>query len=304
MNLLVTGAWYEANKYITELEAIGHHVQFLQWEKDPLLCEYEWVEGVVCSWLFKYHPIEQFVNLRYIQLTSAGTDHVPVEYIKEHSIRFHNARGVYSIPMAEYAVSGVLQLYKQARRFTENQQNHRWEKIRELPELYGKTVSIVGCGSVGKECAKRFRAFGCRVVGIRKHMIHDPQIQYFDVIESVDSLDRILSEADILILAVPLTKETRHLIGSKQLLKLKKSSVIVNLARGAIVDTDALIRTLKEKGILGVVLDVFEEEPLPYDSPLWNMEHVILTPHNSFVGEGNQERLGQLIMRRIMEYNH
>lgn len=118
------------------------------------------------KWNIFVTSIEKFKNLRYIQLTSAGYDRVPLDYVKEHQIEIHNARGVYSIPMAEFAISGVLQLYKQARFFDNNQKNHQWIKHRGLLELNEKTVCIVGCGSVGTECAKHFAAFGCQVVGI------------------------------------------------------------------------------------------------------------------------------------------
>ena len=104
MNLLITGAWQEAKKYIETIEKMGHQVQFLQFEKDALPCDYEWVEGIIGNGLFLFHPIEKFKNLKYIQLTSAGFDRVPMDYVKEHKIVINNARGVYSAPMAEYAV--------------------------------------------------------------------------------------------------------------------------------------------------------------------------------------------------------
>ena len=126
MNLLVTGAWSDSKNCIAELETMGHTVTIMQYEKDELPCSYEWVEGVVCNGLFLTHPIEKFTNLRYIQLTSAGFDRVDMDFVKSHGIEIHNARGVYSIPMAEFAICGVLQLYKQAAFFRENQRKHLW----------------------------------------------------------------------------------------------------------------------------------------------------------------------------------
>ena len=116
MNLLITGAWHGAQEHIAEIEAMGHEVRFLQWEKDEIV-DPDWVEGVIGNGLFLHHPIESFPNLQYIQLTSAGFDRVPMDYVKAHGIEIHNAKGIYSIPMAEYAVAGVLQLYKQSRFF-------------------------------------------------------------------------------------------------------------------------------------------------------------------------------------------
>ena len=318
MNLLVTGAWHEAREYTGELENLGHKVQMLQWEKDPLPCAYEWVEGMICNGLFLHHPIELFPNLRYIQLTSAGYDRVPLDYIDSHGIELHNARDVYSIPMAEHAVSGVLQLYRQTRVFDRNQREHRWEKIRNLSELYGKTVCIVGCGSVGTECAKRFHAFGCRVIGVSRHTVQRLQtpyskytspgldnsgnVIYYNDFESIlpdDSIDRILPETDIMIISIPLTEKTWHLIDHNKLVRLKKSTIVVNLARGAIIDTEALRSALQDGYISGAVLDVFEEEPLSKEDPFWGMDNVILTPHNSFAGEGNTKRLSHLILENI-----
>lgn len=294
MNLLITGAWSGAKENIEKLESMGHKVCFLQFEKDELPCTYEWVEGAICNGLFISHSIEKFVNLKYIQLTSTGFDRVPMDYVKEHGIIINNARGVYSIPMAEFAVLGVLQLYKQAKFFRQNQQNHKWEKHRGLMELFGKTVCIVGCGNVGTECAVRFNAFGCKVVGVDlfpREDVNYPEMFF------LSKLDEILPEADMVVLTLPLTDETKHLMNKERLALLKNTAVLVNIARGAVVDTEALIEALPNIG--GAVLDVFEEEPLRADSLLWNMENVILTPHNSFVGEGNKDRLTKVVFDNL-----
>ena len=294
MNLLVTGAWSDGKNCITELEVMGHTVVFMQYEKDELPCSYEWVEGVVCNGLFLSHPIEKFTNLRYIQLTSAGFDRVDMDYVKAHGIEIHNARGVYSIPMAEFALSGVLQLYKQAAFFRENQKRHLWEKHRGLLELAGKKVMIVGCGSVGNECAKRFAAFGCEVTGVDLFPRED---SLYSKILPLDKLDDTLITADIVVLTLPLSEQTRHLMNDNKLSLQKDGAVLVNIARGAIVDTEALIKHIDRLG--GAVLDVFEEEPLIDNSPLWDKPNVILTPHNSFVGEGNGERLRENISTNL-----
>ena len=294
MNLLVTGAFNWTEKELDMLHKLGHKTVFMQQEKSPLPCDAAWVEGIIGNGIFLSHPIEQFTSLKYIQLTSAGFDRVPMDYVKEHGIEIHNARGVYSIPMAEFAVSGVLQLYKQSRYFYKNQKAHKWEKHRGLLELFGKNVCIVGCGSVGTECAKRFKAFGCNVVGVDIKPYHNEE---YDIIFSLESLDDVLKDADVIILTLPLTDETKHLMNDARFSALKESAVIVNMARGAVIDTQAMIEALPKIG--GAVLDVFEEEPLDEHSPLWDMENVILTPHNSFVGEGNRERLSENIFSNL-----
>lgn len=294
MNLLVTGAWSDGKNCIAELEAMGHTVTFMQYEKDKLPCSYEWVEGVICNGLFLTHPIEQFTNLLYIQLTSAGFDRVDMDYVKVHGIEIHNARGVYSIPMAEFALCGVLQLYKQAAFFRENQCNHLWEKHRGLQELAGKNVLIVGCGSVGNECAKRFKAFDCKVTGVDLFPRED---SLYSEMLPLDKLDNALKQADIVVMTLPLTEQTKYLIDNRKLSLMKDGATLVNIARGAIVNTDALLNHIDR--FTGVVLDVFEEEPLNENSPLWDKPNIILTPHNSFVGDRNAERLREFIIKNL-----
>lgn len=295
MNLLLTGAWAQAKENIKELENLGHNIVFMQYEKDKLPCEYDWVEGVVCNGLFLHHQIEKFTNLRYIQLTSAGFDRVPMDYVKANNIEIHNARGVYSAPMAEFAISGVLQLYKQVEFFRENQRNHVWEKHRGLLELTDKNVLVVGCGSVGNECAKRFRAFDCNVYGVDLYPRED---EFYKAIYPLDELKNAIQLADIIVLTLPLTEQTKYLINEKKFSLMKQGAVLVNIARGAVVDTDALLRNIGKLG--GAVLDVFEEEPLSDNSPLWDNKKILLTPHNSFVGEENQNRKKKIITENLV----
>lgn len=295
MKFLVTGAWSDAKKCIFEIEKMGHTVVFMQYEKEELPCEYDWVEGAICNGLFLYHDVQKFTNLKYIQLTSAGYDRVPIDYIKAHNIEINNARGVYSIPMSEFAIASVLQFYKQSRLFYYNQKVRKWEKRRDLQELTDKIVCIIGCGSVGVECAKRFNAFGCNVIGVDVVALKSKN---FKKIYPINDLNEILKKADVVILTLPLTGQTHHLINKDNLALLKRGCVLVNIARGKIIDTYALIDFLNQKKLYAA-LDVFEEEPLAENSPLWNMDNVILTPHNSFVGDFNSNRLHDLIIEKL-----
>ena len=296
MKLLVTGAWNDAQSHIDELKAHGAHVLFMQQEKDELPCDPSEIEGVICNGLFLHHDIHEFTSLKYIQLTSAGFDRVPLDYIKEHKIEIHNARGVYSVPMAEHAVMGVLDLYRRSSYYDNNKKNHTWQKRRDLRELNGKTVMIYGCGSVGTECAKRFKAFGCRLIGI------DPFIRQSDDFEAIGNLNDsvlYLPDADIVIITVPLTEETHHFFNKEMIGMMNCEAVLVNISRGQTVDTSALIDALKSNKLYGAVLDVFESEPLSEDSPLWDMENAVITPHISFIGDGNSERLWKCIENHL-----
>ena len=296
MRLLLTGAWRSAPAQLPALEALGHEVRYLPQEKDPLPCPPDWVEGVVCNALFLHHPAEEFSSLRFVQLTSAGLDRVDPEALRRRGVRLCNARGVYSVPMAEFALAGVLSLYKQSRFFAERQRARVWEKRRDLRELCGRSVTVLGCGSVGTECAKRFAAMGCRVRGVDLFPREDAQ---YEAMLPLEELDGLLPETEILLLTLPLTPETRGLLNAARLALLPEGAVAVNLARGAVADEAALIAALQSGRLGGAVLDVFETEPLPASSPLWGMENVVLTPHNSFVGDGNEARLSELIMNNL-----
>ena len=295
MNLLITGAWPEAKEHIAEIERMGHKVAFLQQEKEQLPCAYEWVEGVICNGLFLHHPISLFTNLRYIQLTSAGYDRVPMKEVERRRIKIHNARGVYSIPMAEFAMAGVLELYKDMAQFRKQQERHEWIKNRKIRELAGSKVVIVGCGSVGTECAKRFKAFDCQVTGVDMIVREAP---WYDEIVEIGEIDQELQEADVVVLTVPLTEDTRGLINEKRLNLIGEHGILVNIARGGIIDQKALGEWNGR-----AVLDVFEEEPLEENSCLWEKERIIVTPHNSFVGSGNGKRLADKIIGNLSMYS-
>ena len=295
MKFLITGAVTCAENLLIELENSGHKPVFMQNESDELPEDAVNFDGVFCNALFLHHPIENFKNLKYIQLTSAGLDRVPMDYVNEKGIKIFNARGVYSVPMAEFALAGVLSLYKQMPFFRDNQKVHRWEKHRGLLELFGKFVLIVGCGNVGTECAKRFLAMGCRIEGVD---IAPIQSSFYENTYSLEQIDIALERADIVILTLPLALETCGLFDENKFEKMKTGAVIVNISRGAVIKEKALITALKTK-LGGAVIDVFENEPLDCKSSLWEMENAILTPHNSFVGEGNKKRLETVILQNL-----
>lgn len=293
MNVLVTGAFQLNSKELAELETAGHRVFVHPDERIPVE-QPERYEAVVCNGLFLYNPIERFTNLRLIQLTSAGLDRVPLDYVRAHGIELHNAAGVYSVPMAEFAIGGILQLYKQSRFFAANQAQHKWEKHRGLLELSGKRACILGCGDVGREIAKRLKAFDCRITGVNRTVRVLPD---FDEVLPLDKLAETAAACDILACCIALTPKTRGIVSEEIFDCLHDGAVFVNVARGALADEAALTKWLQNGG--RAVLDVFEEEPLPETSPLWDMEDVVLTPHNSFVGDGNRTRLWETIKENL-----
>lgn len=264
-------------------------------EEKPYDTDFSDIDAVFCYRFFCHNDIARFPNLKYIHTTSSGIDHMPLEYIRAHGIRLCNARGAYSVPMAEYALGGVLQLYKAAPLFRDRQQAHVWQRFGTIRELGGRQVTLLGAGSVAAECAKRFSAMGCRCVGLCRHP--DPGAAYFADQRSIGELDAVLPETDILLLTLPLTEETRGLMDARRFALLKEGAVFVNIARGGIADAEALVQSLRSGRLSGAVVDVAEPEPLPADSPLWDAPNLLLTPHNSFIGEHNPRRLFELVYR-------
>ena len=293
--LLLTGAFKFSREQLSNLEPLGYEIVFVQDERKALNIDVSDIDAVVCNSLFIYNDIKEFKNLRIIQLTSAGLDRVPLDYINEKGIQLFNARGVYSIPMAEWVTLKILEIYKKSRVFYKNQVQHKWEKQRNLLELTDKTAAIIGYGNVGKEIAKRLKAFGVTVISVDKQVKED---EYIDEAILIDDIDAALEKSDIIVLTMPLTDETKHLINEEKIKVIKDDAVLINVSRGEIIDETALIESLNKDKFLGVALDVFEEEPLS-ESPLWDFEQVIITPHNSFVSDKVKERLFELMIENL-----
>ncbi len=299
MKLLMTGAFNCTEEQKVNIENLGCEIMFHKMENEPLNEDMFTADGVICNGLFLHNDIDNFPNLKFIQLTSAGLDRVPVERINEKGIVLKNARGVYSVPMAEWAISGVLALYKNLDKFLENQKNYSWIKERNIREMSGDSVLVVGCGSVGTECAKRFKAFGMKVLGAD---IFNCQNDIYDEFYLIDDINTALNKADVVILTLPLTEETKYFFDKDRFVHFKDGAILVNIARGAVINEKDMIENLKIGKLGGAVLDVFETEPLNENSEMWEMTNVIITPHNSFVSSKNQERLFNVVYKNVREY--
>lgn len=296
MNILITGALKNESALFTEIENLGYDIFYQQQETDELIIDPKLIDIVICNSFFLYHNIEEFINLKVIQLTSVGLDRVPINYIKEKKIKLFNAKGVYSIPMAEFTIMGILQLYKGAYNFFENQKFHRWKKNRNILELSNKCVAILGVGSVGKEIAKRLRGFNTINIGFD---IKSFVSEYFDVVLNITDFDKYIKQIDILICCLPLNDQTKFFINKERICLLKNNTIVINISRGKIIDEDALYLALHSGKLLGAVIDVFEKEPLDKNSKLWDLKNIIITPHNSFVSNANQERISKIILNNL-----
>lgn len=299
MRLLLTGAFKFSQEQLDMIRSLGYEITYIQDERVPLDIDVSTIDAVVCNSLFLHNDITKFKNLKFIQLTSAGLDRVPFDYIKERGIKLLNAKGVYSVPMAEWVVLKILEIYKKSRQFYKNQDEHKWDKQRDLLELTDKTAAIIGFGSVGYEVGKRLKAFDVRVIGAGRRKIES---DFLDEYYLIDDIDVVLKKSDIVILTLPLTDETRHLINKDRIFYMKDNCVLVNISRGGVIDENDLIEAIQCGKFLGVALDVFEEEPLGREHSLWDYENVIITPHNSFVSEMVNDRLFEYIIANLKCY--
>lgn len=261
-------------------------------EENEIPISHNEVDVVIGNWFFKYHNIDEFKRLKYIQLLSAGFNGIDPKIAEERNIVLYNAKDVYSIPISEFVVGSILFSYKKGYYFYRNQCICKWEKNRALQELYNKRVLIVGTGSIGHEIALRIGSFTEYVYGCNRTLRQDKS---YKLIYPIEQLGRCVKEMDIVILTIAHTQETDHLINSRILSNMKKDVLIVNVSRGGVIDESALIEFIDKKRIGGAILDVFEDEPLSSDSPLWHKENVIITPHNAFASDKNNGRLRKLI---------
>ena len=216
----------------------------------------------------------------WVQSMSAGNDRVPLDALGERGVTF--ARGtVHGSAVAEHALALVLALIRGVHVFRDQQHEREWDRElgTELGSLAGRTLTVVGLGAVGEAVAGRALAFEARVEGVtRRPDAYDGALDG-ERVHPPETLHRVLERTDALVLACPLTDETRGLIGADALDALPRTAVLVNVARGPVVDERALVEALREGRLAGAALDVFEEEPLPPGSPLWDLEDVVLTPH-------------------------
>lgn len=297
--LLLTGAFKYTDEQINTLSNVGYDITFVQDERIPLDIDCSEFEAVVCNGLFLYTPIEKFENLKFIQATSVGLDRLPMEYINEKNITLKTARGVYSIPMAEWCVGKALELYKRSAFFYENQKNNIWEKHRGLLELNGKTAVIIGAGDIGTQTAVRLKAFGVNVLAVD---ILKPVSDCYSEYYHIDDISIALSKSDIVIITLPLTEATKNLFDMELLSCMKQGSILINMSRGGIVNEEALINVLEKEHLMGAALDVFEKEPLDTNNNLWSAKNLLITPHNSFVSENNSRRLFDVIKNNLIDY--
>ena len=240
-------------------------------------------------------------NLKWIQLTSAGADRLLNSGFIEGGVTVTTVSGLHATPIGEFVLAAILMFAKGAPQTMRAQLKREWTRFAPR-ELSGKTVGVVGLGHIGAEVGRLAKAFGCRVIATKRSATEEHRGLYADEIMPASELHRLLGESDFVVLSMPLTPETRGMIGEAELRAMKPSAVLVNIARGPVTVEADLIRALREGWIAGAALDVFDKEPLPADSPLWDMENVILTPHISGGTEIYNQRAVTIFADNLRRY--
>ncbi|MGE0227840.1 MAG: D-2-hydroxyacid dehydrogenase [Dehalococcoidia bacterium] len=243
-------------------------------------------------------------QLRWLHLGHSGVDDPAFQTLMQRGVTVTNSAGANAEPIAQSAIAGVLALNRGILGWVDAQRRHAWEAdADDLPadrlprELRGQTMVIFGLGSIGGHVARFARAFGIRVVGVRRTpATADDGVDQW---APPDRLDDMLPEADILVLTAPLTAETRSMFDARRLGLLPAGAVLVNVARGELVDEEALVDRLAGGLLGGAYLDVFATEPLPPESPLWDLPNVLISPHDSGRSAGTQDRVDAIFLDEL-----
>lgn len=280
------------------LEEQGHYVSVCS----DLECGVREVEDadIVLCWAFPEELLSAAKRLKWIQFGSAGIDHTLFPKLVESEIILTTLSGVHQVPVAEHTMALILSLRRGIHTAMEQQLRAEWQRApisEPVGELSGMTIGIVGLGKIGLEIARLAKCFNMRVIGTKKTVTGD--IPNVDEALPPSGLHKALRNADVLVLVSPLTEATRALIGEKELDMMKPGSYIVNVARGQMIDHDALIEKLKSGHISGAGLDVFPQEPLPPGDPLWRAPNIIITPHTAGSTPHYPERAAEIFKKNL-----
>lgn len=240
-------------------------------------------------------------RLKWVHVAGAGVDTVLFPDLVQSPVTVTNARGIFDRSIAEYVLGLMLSFVKDFRRSTELQQRREWVH-RETEMLAGKSALVVGAGPIGRRIARLVRCTGMEIDVVAR-TARSPD-RDFDRVYASQDLDTVLPNADYVVIAAPLTTQTERMFGATQFEYMKNSARLINVGRGPIVDEPALIEALRDGRIAGAALDVFLEEPLPRDSPLWDMPQVIVSPHMSGDFAGWLEALGEQFVDNFRRWLH
>jgi phosphoglycerate dehydrogenase-like enzyme len=249
-----------------------------------------------------WNIIDRAHNMKWIAVYSAGTDQQRYQDVMKGGMRLTTGAGAQADAVGLAAVTGVLALARGVPHWLSAQQKREWSPLRGKdvpPDIPGQTAVIVGMGYIGTVIARVLHAAGMKTIGIRRNVA---PAEYFDAVLSPSALDSLLPACDWLVIACPLTPDTRNLIDTRRLALMKPGAGVANIARGEIIDEAALSDALKAKRLRHAYLDVFNTEPLPPESPFWELPNVLISPHNAGASTGTYARGVEIFLRNLSNY--
>jgi phosphoglycerate dehydrogenase-like enzyme len=260
---------------------------------------------VVYTWILKAAELAAAPHVKWVHTSAVAVETLCLTELFARGIAVSNTRGVQAVPIAEHVMAVVLALAKQLPFALESQRAARWAQNEFIDDrlpwlLKGRTLGVIGLGTIGSEIAARAHAFGMNVIAMRRRV--GSTFPGIDRIFGPEQLYQFLSQCHVLVIAAPLTPQTLALLGAGQFSQLPKGAIVVNVGRAKIIDTDALVDALKSGHLGGASLDVFPQEPLPADHPLWKAPNVILTPHTSGFRQGHWDEVIELFAENIERY--
>lgn len=282
-----------------KIEELGYELVYKN-EKDLKFEEdIKDIDILVCAEAFSKIDIADFPNLKWIQLLTTGVNQVPREKALEQGITLSNNKLGYNIPIGEWIVLKILELAKKSKHFYKQQDEKVWKMDFSLSEIYGKTIGFLGTGDIAKEASKRLKGFGVDIIGINSS---GNPTEHFEETYSIEDVHKVSNKFDYMVITLPYTEDTHNLVDRNFMDQLKDGVSIVNIARGTIIDEEVLIENLQNGKVKSAALDVFKVEPLPEDNPLWEMDNVIVTPHNSWNSEMFDERRFEIVYENLKRY--
>ncbi|MEC0123713.1 D-2-hydroxyacid dehydrogenase [Paenibacillus pabuli] len=257
---------------------------------------------IIVGWspLVTEHALKENSPLKWVQVWSAGVDNLPFSELETKNTLVTSANGVHAIPITEIILGMMLSHSRWLRQAMVHQQQAEWKSPgKPLPELHGKTAVIVGVGEIGTETARILKALGMNVIGVRRSGEDVPNV---DRMYTMSGFHEALGQGDYVINILPLTDETHHIYDQAAFAHFKSGACFVNVGRGPSVNTEALLSALDSGQVAFAALDVFEEEPLPSDHPLWGKDNVLITPHIAGSTEQYTERALDIFVRNLEAY--
>ena len=299
-------AWTISSAHVDELRTRFPHVTFLQSTTRDSDIDLAASADVAFALALSKEAMARATQLRWLHCSGHAVGHFPLEQLAARGVIVTNSRGIQAVPIAEHVMACLLALARKLPKILRDQEKRAWRPNDLIGDaspwlLEGKTLGVIGVGTIGTAIAGRAKAFGMRVVGMRRSLGLGRPAGFDEVVGPADR-DRLLALADVVVITAPLTSETNRLLDVDTIAKMKPGAIVINVARGQLIDEAALAGALASRRLGGAALDVFTSEPLPSDSPFWSLPNVIVTPHTSGFRIGHFDAVIDLFSENLKRF--